>query len=59
MSPRVLVVDDEPGIRQALKQVLEYEGMDVRPAASGGFGWASALVAEPVVVAAGESPVVG
>ncbi len=36
MSPRVLVVDDEPGIRQALKQVLEYEGLEVRAAASGG-----------------------
>jgi DNA-binding NtrC family response regulator len=32
----VLVVDDEPGIRQALKQVLEYEGLEVRAAASGG-----------------------
>ncbi|HEX5387960.1 MAG TPA: sigma-54 dependent transcriptional regulator [Gemmatimonadales bacterium] len=36
MSQRVLIVDDEPGIRQALKQVLEYEGMEVRSAASGG-----------------------
>ncbi|MBA2626947.1 MAG: sigma-54-dependent Fis family transcriptional regulator [Gemmatimonadales bacterium] len=36
MTHRVLVVDDEPGIRQALKQVLEYEGMEVRAAASGG-----------------------
>jgi two-component system nitrogen regulation response regulator NtrX len=36
MSPRVLIVDDEPGIRQALKQVLEYEGLEVRAAASGG-----------------------
>ncbi len=36
MTARVLVVDDEPGIRQALKQVLEYEGMQVKPAASGG-----------------------
>jgi two-component system nitrogen regulation response regulator NtrX len=36
VSPRILVVDDEPGIRQALKQVLEYEGMEVRGAASGG-----------------------
>ncbi len=36
MTPRLLIVDDEPGIRQALKQVLEYEGMDVRMAASGG-----------------------
>ncbi len=38
MSHRVLIVDDEPGIRQAVKQVLEYEGMEVRPAASGGEG---------------------
>jgi two-component system nitrogen regulation response regulator NtrX len=36
VSPRLLVVDDEPGIRDALKQVLEYEGIDVRVAASGG-----------------------
>ena len=36
MSQRVLIVDDEPGIRQALKQVLEYEGMEVRAASSGG-----------------------
>lgn len=38
MSHRVLIIDDEAGIRQALKQVLEYEGMDVRVAASGGEG---------------------
>jgi two-component system nitrogen regulation response regulator NtrX len=31
----VLVVDDEPGIRQALKQMLEYEGYAVRTAATG------------------------
>ena len=36
MSHRVLIVDDEAGIRQALKQVLEYEELDVRVAASGG-----------------------
>jgi two-component system nitrogen regulation response regulator NtrX len=36
MSPRLLVVDDEPGIREALKQVLEFEGMEVRTAGSGG-----------------------
>ncbi len=36
MSHRVLIVDDEPGIRQAVKQVLEYEGIDVRAAGSGG-----------------------
>ena len=36
MSPhRVMVVDDEKGIRDALKQVLEYEDLEVRVAASG------------------------
>ena len=38
MSHRVLIIDDEAGIRQALKQVLEYEGMDVKVASSGGEG---------------------
>ncbi|MBU6364952.1 MAG: sigma-54 dependent transcriptional regulator [Gemmatimonadetes bacterium] len=32
---RILVVDDEPGIRQALRQLLEYEGYEVRTAAGG------------------------
>jgi two-component system nitrogen regulation response regulator NtrX len=36
MTHRLLVVDDEPGIRDALKQVLEYEGLEVRVAGSGG-----------------------
>ena len=36
MSHRVLIVDDEAGIRQALKQVLEYENLQVRVASSGG-----------------------
>ena len=35
MSHRILVVDDEPGIRDALKQLLEYEGYEVSLAASG------------------------
>jgi len=35
VSRRVLVVDDEKGIREALKQVLEYEEIDVRTSASG------------------------
>ncbi len=39
MTPhRILVIDDEPGIRQALGQLLEYEGYDVRSAASGPLG---------------------
>jgi two-component system nitrogen regulation response regulator NtrX len=36
MSNRVLVVDDEGGIREALRQVLEYEDWQVKTAASGG-----------------------
>lgn len=32
---RILVVDDEPGIRQALGQLLEYEGFEVRTASGG------------------------
>jgi len=35
VSHRILVVDDEPGIREALKQLLEYEGYEVALAASG------------------------
>lgn len=35
MSRRILVVDDEPGIRQALGQLLEYEGFEVKTAAGG------------------------
>jgi two-component system, NtrC family, nitrogen regulation response regulator NtrX len=33
---RILVVDDEEGIRHVLRQVLEYEGHEVRVAAGGG-----------------------
>ncbi len=36
MSHRILIVDDEAGIRQALKQVLEYENLVVRVASTGG-----------------------
>jgi two-component system nitrogen regulation response regulator NtrX len=36
MSHRILIVDDEAGIRQALKQVLEYENLVVKVAATGG-----------------------
>ena len=37
-SRRVLVIDDEPGIRQALGQLLEYEGFEVRTASGGTEG---------------------
>ena len=35
MSRRVLVVDDEKGVREALKQVLEFEEIEVQTCASG------------------------
>ena len=35
MSRRILVVDDEQGIRDALSQLLEYEGYEVRTESSG------------------------
>ena len=35
MSRRVLVVDDEKGVREALKQVLEFEKLEVQTCASG------------------------
>jgi len=36
VSRRVLVVDDEKGIREALQQVLEYEAIEVQTCPSGG-----------------------
>ena len=38
MSRRILVVDDEPGIRSALGQLLEYEGYEVRTAPNAADG---------------------
>ncbi|OZM73666.1 DNA-binding response regulator [Amycolatopsis antarctica] len=38
MKPRVLVVDDEPGVRKALHRGLRAEGMDVVTAADGPSG---------------------
>ena len=38
MSRKVLIVDDEAGIRAALAQLLEYEGYEVRAVASGREG---------------------
>ncbi|MBC7671044.1 MAG: response regulator, partial [Polaromonas sp.] len=34
MSRRILIVDDEQGIRGALGQLLEFEGYEVRTAAN-------------------------
>ncbi len=36
MKQRVLVVDDEPNVREALRQIIEFEEVDVRLASSGG-----------------------
>jgi len=50
VSRRILVVDDEQGIRAALTQLLEFEGYEVRGAAGGAEGiglyeqWRPALV---------------
>jgi two-component system, NtrC family, nitrogen regulation response regulator NtrX len=35
VTRRILVVDDEKGVREALKQVLEFEGIEVQACASG------------------------
>ena len=40
MSRRILVVDDETGVRHALGQLLEYEGYDVRTAGGAAEGLA-------------------
>ncbi len=50
MKHRILVIDDEPGIREALKQVLEYEGYDVKLAASGPEGISLYTEVRPSVV---------
>jgi two-component system nitrogen regulation response regulator NtrX len=41
MGRRVLVVDDERGVRDALRQLLEYENVEVRTATSGAEGLAA------------------
>ena len=41
-APRLLLVDDEPGIRNALQAYLEDEGFDINTAADGEDGWQKA-----------------
>jgi len=36
VKSRILIVDDEKGVRAALRQMLEFDGYEVREAASGG-----------------------
>ncbi|MBA3645598.1 MAG: sigma-54-dependent Fis family transcriptional regulator [Gemmatimonadaceae bacterium] len=50
MSRKILVVDDEEGIRGALSQLLEYEGYDVRTASSGPDGIAEYIRWRPHLV---------
>jgi two-component system nitrogen regulation response regulator NtrX len=38
MKARILVIDDEPGIRDTMRMILEYEGHDVLAAGSGPEG---------------------
>ena len=47
---RLLVVDDESGIRSALVQVFEYEGHEVRDAADGMSGIEEARSFRPDVI---------
>lgn len=46
---RILVVDDEPGVRRALSQLLEYEGHEVRAAAGGEEALAEIVEFEPAL----------
>ena len=50
MSPKILVVDDEQGIRAALGQLLEYEGYDVRTAKNAHDGLAEVEKWRPELV---------
>ena len=40
MTARVLVVDDDPGVRYTLREILESEGLEVTEAADGREGLA-------------------
>jgi two-component system nitrogen regulation response regulator NtrX len=50
MAKRVLVVDDDPGIRDALRMILEYEGYAVSAAADGEQGLAELEANPPAAV---------
>src|SRR5215831_11628811 len=50
MKPRILVVDDEPAIRDSMRMILEYEGYEVLLAGSGPEGLAMAERDSPDLV---------
>src|SRR5438105_3545599 len=50
MPPRVLVIEDEPGIRLALHDELQFEGFDVELAVDGTGGLASIVAWRPDLI---------
>jgi DNA-binding response OmpR family regulator len=50
VSQKILVIEDEPGIRLALKDELEFEGFDVELAEDGAGGLAAILRSSPELI---------
>ena len=50
MAPRILVVEDEPGVRLAVKDELEFEGFQVQLAEDGATGLAAVLESPPDLI---------
>ena len=46
----ILIIDDDPIMREALAEILEMEGYGVRKAANGSAGLAAARLAAPALV---------
>jgi DNA-binding response OmpR family regulator len=50
MKPRILVADDDAGLRQLLRLILSREGFEVFEAASGEQALALAVAVDPAVI---------
>ena len=50
MKPRILVADDDDGLRQLLRLILSREGFEVYEAASGEQALALAVAVDPTVI---------